>query len=428
VLHWLVCTRRNSIMDGLRFLVGMLSRASVILLTGIVVGYCPQVQANNGQKPSVTVRNPAIPTEGRITLATRELWRVGAAEGDPVFGVIVRVLSDDQGHLYALDRQLSTIFVFSAGGDFLGAIAREGEGPGEVRGPEDMAFLPDSTLGISTPHSGRIIRLSRDGIPQPSIGVGGPEVSGGERDWLEGIGWRAGSMVLLCQRVSHSPGQQNTLHYLAGFDLNGFETSRYFEKTVVDDFAKLRLSDVRSYYPRGRLWTIGPDGRVYLVPERNHYRIQVHAANGTLERIIERDFRPVPRDPREMAATRRGYEEWYRSFSFTIEMDDNEPAITAMMIDAEGYLWVLTSRGVHEQDDGIMATYDVFDREGRFVREVAVACLGDGRLDDLFFLKGNQLLLITRAYEARMALRGTPVFLDDVEAAPMELVCLEILP
>jgi hypothetical protein len=395
------------------------------LSIGIVLVHCPTTRADSGENSPVTIRNLETAVDGRTIVSAREVWRTGAGEGDPVFGVIVRVLSDHQGRIYALDNQLSTVFVFSPCGEFLGTIVREGEGPGEVRRPDDMAFLPDSTLGISVPHSGRIIRVSRDGTPLSSIEVGGPEVSDGEKDWLEGIGCRAGSIVLLCQRISHNSGQQNTLHYLAGFDLAGHETCRYFEKTVVDDFAKLRLNDVRNYYPRGCLWTIGPDGRVYLVPERNEYRVHVHTVDGTLEKIIERDFRPVKRDPLEMEATRTAYGEWYSGFDVSIEMDENEPAITAIMIDVDGYLWVLSSRGVHEQNDGIMATYDVFDEDGRFVREVAIACSGDGRLDDLFFLPGNRLLLITRAYEARMAHRGIPAFLDDVEAAPMELICLE---
>jgi len=414
-------------MTARRFAAGILAKASVIPVIGIVMGFCPPAQAETAQDSPVKVRNPVTPVEGLSVLSTRELWRVGSADGDPVFGVIVRVASDEDGRIFALDRQLSTVFVFSADGRFLKNIAREGEGPGEVRRPDDMAFLPDSTLGICVPHSGRIVRLSRDGIPQPSIDVGGPDVSHGERVWLEGIGCRGGSLVLLCQSISHSPGQQNTLHYLAGFNLDGVETSQYFEKTITDNFANIRLNDGRNYYPRGRLWAIGPDGRVYLVPERNDYRIQVHAVNGMLEKVIERDFRPVPRDPREVAATRKGYEEWYRSFSHTIEMDDNEPAITRIMIDADGDLWVLTSSGVRDQRDGIMATYDVFDPDGSFIRQVAVACTGDGRLDDLFFLAGKRLLLVTRAYEASMALRGTPVFFAEVEAAPMELVCLEVL-
>jgi len=290
-----------------------------------------------------------------------------------------------------------------------------------------MALLPDGTLGICSAHSGRLVCLDGDGIPQSSIQVGGPQASQGEMVWLEGVGSRAGSLVFLCQEILHSTGQQTTNHYLARFGADGREKCRYFEKAVVDDFADFRINELRGYYPKGRLWAIGPDGRVYLVPERNRYRIHVYGQNGALEGTIEREIEPVERDRREMEATRKAYESWYESLSAKIELEDVEPAITRLMVDDEDFLWVLTSRGTRGQADGVMATYDIFDPQGRFVRRTAVACAGDGRFDDLFFLGDDRLLLITGAYEAAMTMRGIPLPRDGVEPAPMEIICLEVM-
>ena len=144
--------------------------------------------------------------------------------------------------------------------------------------------------------------------------------------------------------------------------------------------------------------------------------------------MIERDYRPVRRNGKEKDATRKAYEDWYRSLSATIELEDTEPAITRLMVDGRGLLWVLSARGVHEQPVGIMATYDVFDANGRFVRQVAVKCDGDGRYDDLFFLGEERLLLITGAYEAAVALRGIPLIRDDTaDPTPMEVICLDLV-
>jgi hypothetical protein len=127
-----------------------------------------------------------------------------------------------------------------------------------------------------------------------------------------------------------------------------------------------------------------------------------------------------------MEATRSAYEEWYESLSAKIELEDCEPAITRLMVDHDGFLWVLSSRGAYQQPDGVMATYDVFDRTGNFVRQIAVECAGDGRFDDLFFLGEDRLLLVTGAYDAAMALRGIPLVRDETaEPAPMEIICLE---
>jgi hypothetical protein len=400
----------------------MLKTVTVMVLAVAAVG----LTAWRAAAEPVRVRNPETPSDGQTTINTREMWRAGAGEDGPLFGVIVQALTDEEGTIYLLDKQQSTVWTYASDGRYLGSLLREGEGPGEIRRPEDMALLPDGTLGVCSAHSGQLVRVNDAGIPGESIQIGGPEANRGEMVWLDGVASRAGSLVFLCQEILHNSEKQTTNYYLARADGEGRETCRYFEKSVVDDFADFTINETNYYYPKGRLWTIGPDGRVYLVPERNDYRIHVHAEDGTLERIIECEFRPVQRNRREKEATRNAYEEWYGSLSPSIELEDTEPAITRLMVDEKGFLWVLTSRGVRDRPDGIMAAYDVFDTGGRFVRRIEVACAGDGRFDDLFFLGDDRLLLITGAYEAAMALRGIPLVRDETaEPGPMEIICLE---
>jgi hypothetical protein len=400
---------------------------SLAVTVALVAGHAGAVRARSTDPSPVHVHNHATPSEGRFVLDTRELWRAGAGEDGPLFGVIVQALTDEQLNVYLLDKQQSTVWKFAADGLFLGSLAREGEGPGEIRRPADMAFLPDGTVGICSQHSGRLVCVNLQGIPQRSVQVGGPGASAGETVWLEGVASRAGSLVFLCQEILHSDGKQTTNHFLTRVDEDGRESHRYFEKSVVDDFADFRINEVEQFYPKGRLWAIGPDGRVYLVPFRNRYRIDVYAKEGGLQTVIELDYPPVRRDGNEREATRKAYEEWYKSLSARIELEDTEPAITRLMVDDNGQLWVLSSRGIHGQPTGIMATYDIFDDDGRFVRQIAVRCYGDGRYDDLFFLGSERALLITGAYEAAMASRGIPLVRDaSAEPKPMEVICLQM--
>jgi hypothetical protein len=48
-----------------------------------------------------------------------------------------------------------------------------------------------------------------------------------------------------------------------------------------------------------------------------------------------------------------------------------------------------------------METYDVFDAEGVFLRQDAVACAGDAEEDRLFFLGGDRVALVRGAVQAR---------------------------
>lgn len=75
-------------------------------------------------------------------------------------------------------------------------------------------------------------------------------------------------------------------------------------------------------------------------------------------------------------------------------------AIMQMHVDEEGRLWVLNSRGAHPEEPGIHSVWDVFDAEGRFDQEVALACEGRGRTEDE----------------------------DSAEAVPFEVICYRMTP
>ncbi len=112
-----------------------------------------------------------------------------------------------------------------------------------------------------------------------------------------------------------------------------------------------------------------------------------------------------------------------------IKMDfaDTEPVILTLFVDAQGYLWVANSAGSSDQAEGVMRTYDQFDPEGHFIKQIAIPCEGDGTKDGLIFAGENRMLWITGYVNALQgAMRGagvaTPVSEDDDED-PMMIVC-----
>lgn len=93
-----------------------------------------------------------------------EALRIGAPDGP---GALARidyvVLSRDGSRVYVLEGISSQIRVFDARtGDETGRFGRTGDGPGEFRGAESLAWRRD-TLHVFEPHSGRVHLFTPDG-------------------------------------------------------------------------------------------------------------------------------------------------------------------------------------------------------------------------------------------------------------------------
>jgi hypothetical protein len=76
---------------------------------------------------------------------------IGQTDGDPeyLFGDVRSVAVDDEGRVYVGDRIGATIRAYDASGQYLGQIAREGEGPGEIIGwPADLLPGRDGSLTV----------------------------------------------------------------------------------------------------------------------------------------------------------------------------------------------------------------------------------------------------------------------------------------
>jgi hypothetical protein len=73
-----------------------------------------------------------------------------------------------------------------------------------------------------------------------------------------------------------------------------------------------------------------------------------------------------------------------------------------------------------------MTTYDVFDPQGNYVKQVAVACNGDSKNDALMRIGEDRMLLVTDLVPAAMSMQGGGGAIGDKEPEPMELVCYRI--
>ena len=374
------------------------------------------------------VKNTATPSQGIETLELKELWRAGGEDDEIFFGLIIKVLVDDEGDIYLLDAQLNEVQVYSPDGVNIKTLSREGDGPGEIRGPADMLFLPDGNLGILQSFPGKIVKVDRDGNPAGNIQAGTSDATQGGVIVFTNAAGNEDYLVISGVKISPMENGQNRNHFIARYDLEGNEEVRFYEHSQEWDFTNFELSEKGQYFPHGRYTALTEDGRVYTTPYRNEYTIHLYLPDGTLDRVIEREYKSVMRNEEEMNLIAAAMEAAKAQFPFEIKtsIEETEADISRLHVAPDGSLWVLTSHGQRDQGENIIVTYDIFDPKGHFVKQVAMAGEGDGRKDFLMFAGENRVVLVTGLLDAAANAQGLGGAMEeDEEAEPMQIICFE---
>jgi hypothetical protein len=373
------------------------------------------------------VQNPNEPAGGTAELALEELWRAGGEDDETFFGVIGQVLADSLGNVYLLDTQLSEVQVYSPAGEPLRTLSREGDGPGEIRNPGDMFFMPGGgELGMLQTFPGRAVIIDLAGQPAGSFQIGGGDPSRGSFGVLITGRCQADVLVLGGMHMTFGgQGLSDQEFFLARHDREGNETVRYLTKHWEIDYSQFVVSEAGIDFVWNGRWDLGPQGRVYANPARNDYAIEVYAPDGTLARVIEREYESWPRDEQALAEARLLIEAVGRNYPVppqSVEILETDPDIAGVYCRPDGELWVRTSRGDRERPAGVLTTMDVFDAEGRYRRRLQLRAPGDPQQDAIFLLGSDRLVLVTQALAAYRSMQG--VGSDEAaEETPMEVIC-----
>lgn len=376
----------------------------------------------------IHVANADTPRDGVSDMSLTELWRRGGEDDDVFFGLVIKALGDDAGNVYVLDMQLSQVFVFGPGGELVGTLSREGDGPGEVRQPSDMTWMPDGSLGIVQTFPGRIVKVQTDDTPAGVFKTGkeGAIIAVAEARA------KGGNLVMGVIDIEVVEGGQDRHIFLGSYDADGQELCRYSGFDVHWDFADLVFREREQYFAMFGKWDLADDGRVVAVPDLYDYAYTVFAADGTPERTVSREFEPYERDDVDRALIEMIMSGASAQFPFPIEtqIEDMESPVGQLVSRANGEVWILPPRGSRHQPDGVLATYDVFDTDGHFVRRVRINCDGDGRKDGVVFIGGDRLLVVHGLLDAMGSQFGGGAAgaegEDAEEAQPIEIVCYRI--
>jgi hypothetical protein len=364
--------------------------------------------------------------EKAVTVTPDRLWEIGgdSEEEGEFFGVINRVLVDDEGNVFLLDNQLNEVKVFSADGEYLRTLGREGEGPGEFRQPVDMVFLSDGTLGVMQLAPGRVVKLTMDGDPAGEHPL--PAQEGGSPLIIIGGSRMGDNLLLMGNENKMGEGKIDIIRYAALVGPDGTELMRLLESPRTIEFANAVLSE-QDWSTFDRRWQVASDGTFYACPEFADYEVDIWSADGTKEMVITRDYTHWDRPQSEKDRVKGIFEAFTRQIpNAQIKVSDYDQDIANIYPRSDGTLWVLTSRGLRERPDGVLGIFDVFDADGRYVRQVTVKGKGDP-LQDGYFFEGDRLFVVTGFLDAAMAAQGGGTATDeDMEPEPMSVICYRL--
>lgn len=374
------------------------------------------------------VKNPAKPMNPPTTVNMEALWELGGETDseDEFFGVVADIEIDEDGNVYLLDSQLSEVKIYTPDGEFIRSIGREGEGPGEFRRPSAIFFTKEGNVGVMQTIPGKIVILTPEGEPVGDHPL--PEPEDGGFQILTGGQANKGQIVLGLARTALAEDQSSwsRTDFLMRVDGEGKEVATYAKKTNTIVLADAVLNWAK-WDTFERRWTVAPDGKVYACESHNDYEITVWNADGSLDRKITREYKHRAQTADEKEFLTKLMDFFAQQIpGCRVEIENNTKDIDSFHIRDDGSIWVLSSDGSHDHPEGSLGVFDVYNKEGQFVRNVTL--MGDGDpLDDLYLFVKNRVYVVTDFLQAAMVAQGaTGLYDDEEEAEPMAIRCYKL--
>jgi hypothetical protein len=358
------------------------------MLACLAVPACRRAQQDSSGDGANTVRGTwKAGQEWRLVPEVR----IGSVDGDEAytFSMVVGLVLDDLNRVWVADYQEQNIRVFDSRGAHVRTIGRKGSGPGEFRSVSGMVRMPD----------GNVVVLDFGNFRFSVFDTAGALVATHPRKTMISTApWPGrfdsrGRLYDIAKMRPESSGEDALVRFdstfqpvdtfpLPGFEEQTFEISRT-QGTNRD------VSRVNVPFAASQIWSIDPQGHVWIAVT-DRYRVERHSFEGTADRVIEREFTPLP----VTAADRRrvlGYNEDFIKKGGKIDVSripDTQPALHSFYFDDAGRLWVQPNRPAGEPP-----VLDVFEPTGRYLGQVQAPprfAVGPGPV-----VRGDRMVAVT---------------------------------
>ena len=366
------------------------------------------------------------------TVQLQELWRAGDEDGEVFFGLVAQVLRHGNGLVYVLDAVLSRLVVFDIDGVLVDIYELSGEGPGQVRFPVDLVELSDGNLGVLQMFPCKIEVLDPSGKYVRTFRPrGGPEH---ELRVFEAFDCSpVGSGVAIVGEVNLDDEEMHRVrtNFVRIYDETGVLRNDLWKQEKTYDVADFNFKEDLWFIPTFRQLAVDEVGAVYMPTCRNRLAICKYDTNGIQLLQFGRKYEARRRTQGEYAVARGVAEGETRQLEKArLEISSTVPAIEALEFVRPRELWVTTSHTYYSGDPGVVAVYDVFGLDGKYVKKVKVMYDETDASNRLFWVDASHSVLVTGLVDAITDLKLQRHHVNMPEAVlyekAMEVVFLEV--
>lgn len=307
---------------------------------------------------------------------------------------------DSEGNIYVVDSGAKNIKKFDKQGKFLKTIGREGQGPGEFDSLYYSTFAKDRLI-VWDSGNRRLCSFTSDGDYVSSVNI---SYDAGSVRMLRGFptGEIAVEMEKNYRNEPDRPQECRIDLYTS--DLKFIRTiyKRDLWRKKYIRTKEFGTSTLYFPYSADVRWEVFPDGRL-IIGYSEDYELDIFDRSGRKISSISHRDDPVPvseKDKKDYFDSLEFYRAGERLkevpeyITKYTEFPKHMPVYKNILVDSEGNIWVVLSRGNQEEDGKVI---EVFSPDGNFMSRVVLE--GDVAFPDnrnaYFLNKGNLFLIQT---------------------------------
>jgi hypothetical protein len=303
-------------------------------------------------------KNPK-PPKGSPSKLTMELQTVIGESDDPdkAFSQLSSFVVDDKGTVFALDFKEQKIKVFDNEGQFVRALGKKGQGPGELQMPAGIHLSPGNELAVDDALGKKIVYFTKEGkyIRENSYATRLALVN----LLMDPRGNFVGrEMKFEGQEMFFEIGKfDNEINPLFTLDKIGFPVP------LTGSGNKINLMDMISIYQ------FDSSGNIYYGRNRD-YEIDVYTPEGKLVKSIRKEYQPQKISEADKEKILSGLDSFQNMGPINLremfEFPKMFPPFQLFTLDEKEHIIVRTWEKGKEEDAYV---HDIFDSEGRFIAQ-----------------------------------------------------------